>query len=95
MNNNSNIPLGDYANIERLPKEDVARFLFNARFAQCLVQRRKEMGLTQEALAEKSGVNRVTIAKLESFQRLASTEVILKLLDALDMEIQFVKRAQS
>lgn len=93
MNNNSNIPLGEYTNIDRLPKEEFARFLFNARFAQCLVERRKELGLTQEALAKKSGVNRVTIAKLESFQRLASTEVILKLLDALDMEIQFVARA--
>lgn len=92
MNNNFNVPLGESEKLDSLPKEEFARFLFNARFARCLVQRRKELGLTQEALANKSGVNRVTIAKLESFQRLASTEVILKLLDALNMEIQFVER---
>lgn len=75
-----------------IPKVELMRFRFNARFARCLVQRREELKLTQEALAERSGVNRVTIAKIESFQRLASTEIILKLLDALNMDIQFIER---
>lgn len=82
----------DRTKLEHLPKDQVARFLFNANFAQCLIKRRTELGLTQAALAEKSGVCRVTIAKLETLQRLVSTEVILKLLDALDLEIQFVPR---
>ena len=53
---------------------------------------RKKLGLTQEALADISGVNRVTIAKLETHQRLASIDVILKLLHALNLEIQFVEQ---
>lgn len=93
MSKDSYISSGRHTAIDNLPKEEVLRFLFNANFAQCLVRRRKELGLTQEALANKSGVNRVTIAKLESYQRLASTEIILKLLDALNMEIQFVERS--
>ena len=92
MSINSHILSERHPAIENLSKEELLRFIFNASFAQCLVRRRKELGLTQEALANKSGVNRVTIAKLESYQRLASTEIILKLLDALDMEIQFVER---
>ncbi len=70
--------------------EDRLKFSFNMEFAKQLVKRRKELGWTQETLAKKSGVNRVTIAKLEKFQRTASVEVILKLLHALGMSIQFI-----
>ena len=52
------------------------------------------LGLTQEELAKKSDVNRVTIAKIETRQRLASIDVILKLLDALDLEIKFVEQTE-
>lgn len=74
--------------------EDQLKFAFNARFSQCITSQRKKLGLTQEELANKSGVNRVTIAKLETHQRLASMEVVLKLLTALNMEIQFVDRGR-
>ena len=77
-----------------LSPDDQLKFAFNARFSQCITSQRKKLGLTQEALADKSGVNRVTIAKLETHQRLASTDVILKLLDALDLDIQFVERSR-
>lgn len=80
----------EYLNL--LSTEDFLRFSFNIRFSKCLVRRRKMLGLTQEALATKSGVNRVTIANIEARQRLASIEVILKLLNALDMEIQFIEK---
>ena len=78
--------------LAELSTEEQLKFAFNARFSQCITSQRKKLGLTQEALADKSGVNRVTIAKLETRQRLASTDVILKLLDATDLDIQFVER---
>lgn len=80
--------------LTELSPEEQLKFAFNARFSQCITARRKSLGLTQEALADKSGVNRVTIAKLETYQRLASTDIILKLLDALDLDIQFVERSK-
>lgn len=45
---------------------------------------RLEKGLTQEALAEKSGISRVTIAKLESgAQKVTTNTTIIALADAL------------
>ena len=58
-------------------------------FADCLVKRRKELGWSQDKLAEESGINRVTIAKLETYQRVAGIETVLKLLHTLGMKIQF------
>lgn len=76
--------------LNKLSLEDQLKFGFNIDFAECIIQRRKELGWTQATLAEKSGVNRVTIAKLENFQRTASVEVVLKLLHALGLGIKFV-----
>lgn len=90
MNNSMEAERNPY--LTELPLEDQLRFAFNARFSYCLSTQRKKLGLTQEALADISGVNRVTIAKLETHQRLASIDVILKLLHALNLEIQFVER---
>ena len=48
-------------------------------------------GLTQEQLAQKSGVSRVTIAMLESGkQTLAKSSTIIKLADALKVEPQVI-----
>ena len=76
--------------LNELPLEDRLKFGFNIEFSKCIIDKRKELGWTQAMLAEKSGVNRVTIAKLENFHRTASIEVVLKLLYALGMDIKFV-----
>lgn len=77
---------------DSLSRDEMLRFTFSANFARCLVSQRKKLGLTQEQLSELSGVSRVTIAQLEKYQRLAGTEVVLKLLDALNLDIHFVER---
>lgn len=52
-----------------------------------LLRLRKRAGLSQEGLAEKSGVHRVTIASLESGQHAtADVETINKLAKALDVD---------
>ena len=74
---------------EEIPVEDRLRLSFNVSFANCIIKRRRELGWTQEVLAQKSGVNRVTIAKLEKYQRTVSVDVMLRLLNALGLSIQF------
>ena len=50
---------------------------------------RLKQGLTQEKLAEKSGVSRITIAKLESgAQTVTKSSTIIKLADALQVKPQ-------
>ena len=48
---------------------------------------REFRGLTQMALAEKSGVNRVQIANIESGSRSGSVETVRKLARALDVSL--------
>lgn len=73
-----------------LSDEELLKFTFNIQFAKSVIEQRKRLGWTQEELSEKSGVNRVTIAKIEKFQRQAGIDVVLKLLNALNLDIRFV-----
>ena len=70
-----------------LSDEELLKFTFNIQFAKSVIEQRKRLGWTQEELAEKSGVNRVTIAKIEKFQCQAGIDVVLKLLNALNLDI--------
>lgn len=44
-------------------------------------------GLTQAALAEKAGVNRVTVAELETGRKQGSVATLRRLADALDVKL--------
>ena len=51
-----------------------------------IVKRRQELGLTQEALAEKIGVSVVTIAAWERGRRYPSQPTLQRLYEALGMD---------
>ena len=56
---------------------------------QELKKYRLEAGLTQEQLAEKSGVSRVTIANIErGSQSFIKSSTVIKLADALKISLQ-------
>ena len=58
---------------------------------QGLKQARLSAGLTQEQLAKKSGISRVTIAMLEcGKQTVTKSSTIIKLADALKVEPQVI-----
>lgn len=75
---------------ESLSREEELLFNFNRLVSHCIATRRKELGMTQEDLARISGVSRVTISSIEKRKRLVSTEILLKLLNALNLNIAFV-----
>ncbi len=52
-------------------------------------ERREVLGMTQEKLAEKSGVSRATIAALESgsAETATTTSTLIKLAEALDCKV--------
>ena len=50
--------------------------------------RRRELGMSQEELAEKSGVSRATISRLESGELLmVKTGTLIKLAEALECKV--------
>jgi len=57
------------------------------RFGKAIRRRRRELDLSQEALAEKAELHRTYISSIERGTRNPSLENIKKLADALDMSI--------
>ncbi|MCF1749596.1 helix-turn-helix domain-containing protein [Mariniradius sediminis] len=58
------------------------------KFGQRVKTLRKEKGMSQEELAEKSGLNRPYISAIEQGKRNVSLEVMEKLAEALQMDIK-------
>jgi transcriptional regulator with XRE-family HTH domain len=58
-----------------------------ARFGQAIRKRRMEMGLSQEALAERATLHRTYIADIERGRRNVSLRNVEKLAQALDLSL--------
>jgi transcriptional regulator with XRE-family HTH domain len=56
--------------------------------AGTIMNRRKAMGMTQEELAEKSGISQVVISYIESGKRVPSVMQMVSVLSALDMSLK-------
>ena len=56
---------------------------------------RKEKGLSQEKVANLSGIARTNIIRIEAKRNVPTIEVLLKLAEAIDMdlEVKFVEKA--
>jgi transcriptional regulator with XRE-family HTH domain len=64
-----------------------ARKDLNAAFADVLRQLRERAGLSQEALADKSGLDRTYISLLERAQRQPTLKTLARLADALGISL--------
>ncbi|MBO5474867.1 MAG: helix-turn-helix transcriptional regulator [Lachnospiraceae bacterium] len=58
---------------------------------------RKEKGLSQEKIANLTGIARTNIIRIEAKRNVPTIEVLAKLAEALDMELEvrFVKKRES
>lgn len=59
-----------------------------------LIKIRKEQGLSQSELAEKSGSKQQAISRLEKKENSPTLKTVCSILNALDYEIQLVPRKQ-
>ena len=66
-------------------------------FSENLKTKRKELGLTQKELAERTGINQADISKLENGTRNPSVNLLKRLADGMDMvlKIEFVPKQQA
>lgn len=57
---------------------------------------RKEKGLSQEKVAELSGIARTNIIRIEAKRNIPTIEILTKLAEAIDMELEvrFVKKQE-
>lgn len=91
QSNTSNRIIDNFAG-DGFTAEELLLFKFNRYVARCILMQRTKLNMTQEELAQKSGVSRMTISAIEKRKRVVSTEILLKLLDALNVDICFVER---
>ncbi|MCL1859779.1 MAG: helix-turn-helix transcriptional regulator [Oscillospiraceae bacterium] len=57
-----------------------------------LIKLRKEQGLTQKKLAEKTGKKQQVISQIEKHEKSPTLKTLCRLADALNVDIRFVPR---
>jgi transcriptional regulator with XRE-family HTH domain len=68
---------------------------FFARIADQVAERRRELGLSQQELAELTGTTQSAIARLESGQRPPRIDTLLRIANALDCELEVSLRPRT
>jgi HTH-type transcriptional regulator/antitoxin HipB len=64
-------------------------------FSEAIKRRRKELGITQMELAEKTGLSQKTVSKLETGVSGVRLQTLFDVLAVLNLEIQLQTRTQS
>lgn len=57
-----------------------------------LIHARKKLGITQEGLAEMTGLSQAAIGRLESMKTNPTLKTLFKILQALDLKLVFVEK---
>ena len=61
-------------------------------FIKFLIGLRKELGITQVELAEKSGLTQQVISKIETYKRLPTLSTLLKYVDSMGLKLTVEKK---
>ena len=64
--------------------------LDKAAFGQFLAQLRREKGMTQKELAERTGIDQADLSKLENGTRNPSLKLLKRLADGMGMDLKLV-----
>lgn len=63
------------------------------RIGEKIREERKKKGLTQEMLAEKTGMQRTHISRIEQGKCSTGFDLLQRIAEALDMKVDFVKKS--
>lgn len=63
-------------------------FVDNMKVVTSYINLRKEKGITQQEIADRTGINRTNVVRIESGKNAPTIEVLVKLAAALDMELE-------
>ena len=76
----------------QLNEKEKEFFNVNKQFSNVIVEiikKRLELNMTQRELAEKTGIKQPMIARIEKFDSVPRLDTLIKILDALDLNICF------
>ena len=74
---------GDFEVLVERQKERVKNQILTS-----YINLRKERGITQQEIADRTGIKRTNVARIESGRNAPTIEVLVKLAAALDMELE-------
>ena len=62
-----------------------------ARLVESIVDRRKELGLTQDEVARRTGIRQSAVARLEGGSTIPRLDTLVNIAISLGLDIQFIK----
>ena len=62
-----------------------------AAIVSLIVERRKELGLTQRELAERCALSKSSITRMESFETIPNLDTLLRILQTLHLRLSIVR----
>ena len=69
--------------------------VYSENIGNMITNERRKRGMTQDQLAEQTGFTRNNISRIENGRYDTRIETIGRILDALELDIEFVKRGKS
>ena len=79
---------------KELVYRNIVNLINNGFFIDKYIELRKKKGYSQEKIADITGIARTNIVRIESKKNMPTLEILLRLANALDMELEinFVER---
>ena len=77
--------------LQSVSEAEKQRIKMMARLVETIVDRRKELGLTQEEVALRAGIRQSAVARLEGGGAIPRLDTLVKIAIGLGLDLQFIK----
>ena len=77
--------------LQSVSESEKQRIKMMARLVESIVDRRKELGLTQEEVALRAGIRQSAVARLEGGGAIPRLDTLAKIAIGLGLDLQFIK----
>ncbi len=77
--------------IQSVPENEKRKIEILGQLVEAIIARRRELGLTQEEVAQRSGIRQSAIARLEGGSAVPRLDTVVKIAISLGLDIRFIK----
>lgn len=77
--------------IQSVPESEKRKIEILAQLVEAMIARRRELGLTQEEVAKRSGIKQSAVARLENGAAIPRLDTLVKVAISLGLDFQLIK----